>query len=122
MCIRDSPRRWRTCSCGTTALRPVRRQPGRPPAEGGPTMRETLAGTGALVRLGLRRDRWLLPLWMIGFALMAGSAASAGANLFPDVASRIEAASTINSTASMVALFGRIYDPTSLGALALIKY
>jgi ABC-2 type transport system permease protein len=74
------------------------------------------------MRETLRRDRWLLPLWMIGFALMAGSAASAGANLFPDVASRIEAASTINATASMVALFGRIYDPTSLGALALIKY
>src|SRR5450631_3589337 len=87
-----------------------------------PTMRETLAGTGALVRLGVRRDRWLLSLWILGFAVMAGTSASAGAGLFPDLASRIEAARTINATASMVALFGRVYDPTSLGALSLIKY
>jgi ABC-2 type transport system permease protein len=85
-------------------------------------MRETLAGTGALVRLGLRRDRWLLPLWILAFALMAWSTASAGSELFPDEASRVEAATTMNGTASMVALFGRIYDPTSLGALSLIKY
>jgi ABC-2 type transport system permease protein len=85
-------------------------------------MRETLAGTGALVRLGVRRDRWLLSLWILGFAVMAGSSASAGAGLFPDLASRIAAARTINATASMVALFGRVYDPTSLGALSLIKY
>jgi ABC-2 type transport system permease protein len=85
-------------------------------------MRETLAGTGALIRLGVRRDRWLLSLWILGFAVMAGSSASAGAGLFPDMASRIEAARTLNATASMVALFGRVYDPTSLGALSLIKY
>src|SRR5450631_249986 len=95
----------------------------RPPrAEGRPTMRETLAGIRALVRLGLRRDRWLLSLWILGFALMAGTSASAGAGVFPDLASRIEAARTINATASMVALFGRVYDPSSLGALSLIKY
>jgi len=85
-------------------------------------MGETLAGTGALVRLGLRRDRWLLSLWILAFAMMAGTSASAGAGLFPDPASRIEAARTINGTASMVAMFGRIYDPSSLGALSLIKY
>jgi ABC-2 type transport system permease protein len=85
-------------------------------------MHETLAGTGALIRLGVRRDRWLLSLWIVGFSLMAGTSASAGAGLFPDLASRVEAARTINATASMVALFGRIYDPTSLGAVSLIKY
>lgn len=85
-------------------------------------MRETLAGTGTLVRLGLRRDRWLLSLWILAFAAMAGSSASAGAGLFPVMASRIAAAQTINATASMVALFGRVYDPTSLGALSMIKY
>lgn len=84
-------------------------------------MRERLAGTGALVRLGLRRDRWLLPLWILGFALLAGTTASAAANLYPDAASRFEAANTVNATASLVAMFGRIYDPTSLGALSLLK-
>ncbi|HET8878990.1 MAG TPA: ABC transporter permease [Arthrobacter sp.] len=85
-------------------------------------MPETLAGTGVLIRLGLRRDRWLLPGWVIGFAVVAYSTALAGAELYPDVRSRIEAADAVNATASMVALFGRIYDPASLGALSLIKY
>jgi ABC-2 type transport system permease protein len=93
-----------------------------PRARGGPTMRETLAGTSTLIRLGLRRDRWLLPTWILAFAVMAGSSASAGAGLFPDKASRIDAANAINATASMVALFGRVYDPSSLGALSMIKY
>jgi ABC-2 type transport system permease protein len=82
----------------------------------------TLTGTGQLVRLALRRDRWVLPLWLVAFAMMAGSAAQAGATLYPDEASRFEAATALNATASMVALFGRVYDPASLGALSLIKY
>ena len=85
-------------------------------------MSGTQAGVGDLVRLGLRRDRWLLPAWILGFALMTGFAASAAADLYPDTISRIEAAKTLNATASLVALFGRVYDPTSLGALSLIKY
>ncbi|KRE81760.1 ABC transporter permease [Arthrobacter sp. Soil763] len=85
-------------------------------------MPETLAGTGILVRLGVRRDRWLLALWVAGFAAVAYSTALAGADLYPDVGSRVEAATALNATASMVALFGRIYDPASLGALSLIKY
>lgn len=85
-------------------------------------MPETFAGTGILIRLGLRRDRWLLPAWIAGFALIAYSTAEAGAGLYPDVGSRVEAATALNATASMVALFGRIYDPASLGALSLIKY
>lgn len=85
-------------------------------------MPETLAGTGTLLRLGLRRDRWLLPGWVLGFAVVAYSTARAGAELYPDVRSRVEAADALNATASMVAMFGRIYDPASLGALSLIKY
>ena len=62
-------------------------------------MRDTLVGTGSLIRLGLRRDRWLLPVWILAFAAMAGSTAAASAELFPDAASRVEAAETINGTA-----------------------
>ena len=85
-------------------------------------MSESLAGTGELIRLGLRRDRWLLPVWILGFAVIAYSTAAAGPGLYPDEASRVEAATALNATASMVALFGRIYDPASIGALSLIKY
>ena len=85
-------------------------------------MPETLAGTGVLIRLGLRRDRWLLPVWIAGFAATTYSTALAGAELYPDMASRVEAATALNATASIVALFGTVYDPTSIGALSLIKY
>src|SRR5665647_2855354 len=85
-------------------------------------MRETLAGTGDLVRLGLRRDRRVLSLWILAFAMMSWSTGSAWAGLVPDKASRIEAANTLNAAAAMVALFGRVYDPTSLGSLSMIKY
>ncbi len=84
-------------------------------------MTSALAGTGALVRLALRRDRWLLSGWILLFALMTGFSASATADLYPSVQDRVAAADTINSTASLVALYGRIYDPASLGALSLIK-
>jgi ABC-2 type transport system permease protein len=84
-------------------------------------MREDLVGTPALVRLALRRDRWLLPLWILGFAFMAYSSAVATKDLYPEVASRVSAAETVNATAALVALYGRIYDPSSIGALSLFK-
>jgi len=80
-----------------------------------------LTGTAGLVRLALRRDRWLVPAWVGLFAAMAAFSASATIDLYPDQASRIEAANTINSSASVVALYGPIYDPTSLGALSITK-
>jgi ABC-2 type transport system permease protein len=84
-------------------------------------MPDTLAGTGALARLALRRDRWMLAAWLGGFAAMAGVSAGATIGLYPDESSRVEAARTINASAALVALYGRIYDETSLGAISLIK-
>mgnify|MGYP001791679052 CR=1 FL=1 len=80
-----------------------------------------LTGTAGLVRLALRRDRWLIPAWVGLFAAMAAFSSSATAGLYPDRVSRLEAANTINSTASAVALYGPIYDPTSLGSLSIVK-
>ena len=80
-----------------------------------------LTGTAGLVRLALRRDRLLIPAWVGLFAAMAAFSASATVGLYPNEASRIEAANTINSAAAVVALYGPIYDPTSLGALSIIK-
>src|SRR5665811_741837 len=80
-----------------------------------------LSGTAALMRLALRRDRLLVPAWIGFFAAMVWFSASATVGLYPTEAVRIEAANTINSTASVVALYGPIYDPTSLGALSMTK-
>jgi ABC-2 type transport system permease protein len=78
-------------------------------------------GTGQLVRLALRRDRIMLPGWILAFAAVAASAASATVGLYPTVESRVQVAMTMNNTPSLVALYGRVYDPTSLGAVSMIK-
>lgn len=84
-------------------------------------MTRGLVGTGTLIRLALRRDRLMLPSWVVLFVLMAAFSADATIGLYPDDASRVQAAETINNTPSLVALYGRIYDVTSLGAIAMIK-
>ena len=84
-------------------------------------MAQSLAGTSTLLRLALRRDRIMLPAWVAMFVLMAAFSASATVGLYPDPASRVRAAEAINGTPSLVALYGRIYDVTSLGAIAMIK-
>jgi len=48
-------------------------------------------GTGTLVRLALRRDRVLIPVWIVVFVMMAAGSAQASIDLYPDVASRVEA-------------------------------
>ncbi|WP_439657813.1 ABC transporter permease [Lentzea sp. HUAS TT2] len=80
-----------------------------------------LTGTGTLVRLALRRDRVLLPAWIAVFVLMAVTSAAATKGLFPTVESVVQAASVMNGTPALVAVYGRIYDPSSLGALAMLK-
>jgi ABC-2 type transport system permease protein len=79
------------------------------------------AGTGALIRLALRRSRIMLAVWIVLFVLFAGYSAVATVDLYPSPASRVAAADTINSSQALVALYGRVYDPSSLGALAMIK-
>src|SRR4051794_3965661 len=80
-----------------------------------------LEGTGALLHLAWRRDRVVVPAWSAVFVLMAASSAAATVGVYPTVASRVAAATSVNTTPSLVALYGRIYDPTSLGAVAMFK-
>lgn len=78
-------------------------------------------GTGELIRLALRRDRILLPAWLSMFVLLAISSAAATRDMFPTTESIVAAATTMNGTPALVAVYGRIYDPTSVGALAMLK-
>jgi len=80
-----------------------------------------LAGTGTLVRLALRRDRVMLPAWVAVFVASAASSASATVALYPSVQSRVHASMAINDIPALVALYGRVYDPSSLGAVAMLK-
>jgi ABC-2 type transport system permease protein len=75
-----------------------------------------LAGTGALVRLILRRDRVLLPLWVVFMAVVPASLASSIKALYPtETGLRTYAAENL-SNSTLIMLYGRVYD-ASLGGL-----
>ncbi|HEY9291591.1 MAG TPA: ABC transporter permease [Microlunatus sp.] len=80
-----------------------------------------LAGTGSLIRLALRRDRVVLPVSIVIFTAIAVGSAQASIAVFPTVQSRITAAESVNHAPALVAMYGRVYDPTSLGAVSMIK-
>ncbi|MFJ2263448.1 ABC transporter permease [Streptomyces sp. NPDC087844] len=76
----------------------------------------TLVGTGKLVRLILRRDRWVLPLWILWLILIPVSLASAYQEQFPTAADRAEYARTAGTNPTFLALYGPLHD-TSVGGI-----
>ena len=78
-------------------------------------------GGSGLVRLGLRRDRVRLPVWGIVFLVLALGTAGATSDLYPTESSRVAAATAIDASPALVALYGPVLDPRSLGALAMLK-
>lgn len=76
----------------------------------------TLTGTWTLLRLILRRDRLLLPLWVLIFALVPLAYAPSFEDLFPTDAARAQYAAAGANNAGFVALYGRL-DGSSLGQL-----
>jgi ABC-2 type transport system permease protein len=80
-----------------------------------------MAGTGTLLALALRRDRWMLPAWVATFAAVVGFSAAASDDLYTDTAEVVRVSEGWNTTTALVALHGRIYDPGSLGSATLAK-
>ncbi|WP_084506974.1 ABC transporter permease [Nocardia violaceofusca] len=78
-------------------------------------------GTGRLLRLYLRRDRIVLPLWVLLFSAPLGSVYfSSVKNLYSSPADLQNFAHTILSSPAQLALYGPIYN-TSLGAAGAWK-
>ncbi|MEU8084651.1 ABC transporter permease [Micromonospora sp. NPDC049101] len=75
-------------------------------------------GTRHLVRLILRRDRVLLPIWVLLLAVLPASYASAYEGLYPTAAERAEYLTGTASNPSIVALLGPVYGD-SIGALTV---
>jgi ABC-2 type transport system permease protein len=78
-------------------------------------------GTWPLVRLALRRDRLLIPIWLLVFVGMAGSTAKSTLTLYPDIVSRRQIGASIDGNPATVALYGRVFDIDSAGAVAMFK-
>jgi polyether ionophore transport system permease protein len=76
----------------------------------------TLTGTGRLIRLILRRDRVLMPLWVVFIGLLPVLYASSFSELYPTAAERARFALTSGDNAGFVALYGRL-SGSSLGEL-----
>jgi ABC-2 type transport system permease protein len=83
--------------------------------------RDGFAGTGTLLRLAIRRDRIVATVWILLFVLMAASSAGASQSLFTTLESRVRAAEAVNGTPATLALYGRVFDPASLGAVSMFK-
>ncbi|MEV0351468.1 ABC transporter permease [Nonomuraea sp. NPDC050680] len=75
------------------------------------------AGTGVLVRLALRRDRVLLPVWIVVVAGVVFATASAIAEVYPDLSQRVALGAMISGNPALRALAGPVLDPTSVGGL-----
>ncbi|MEV7238023.1 ABC transporter permease [Streptomyces sp. NPDC051020] len=83
---------------------------------GRPTWGGQLTGTGTLLRLALRRDRIMMPIWVI---VLGGSFSSVGksfSSLYDTAAQRAELAASMNGNSSLRAVYGPVFDD-SVGGL-----
>ena len=77
---------------------------------------KALAGTGSLVWLILRRDRVVLPLWVVSLALLPVAIANTMHDLYPTGAERQSYIDIVTSTPTFLALYGHAFGH-SLGAI-----
>ncbi|WP_327368321.1 ABC transporter permease [Streptomyces sp. NBC_01217] len=75
-----------------------------------------LAGTWPLLRLALRRDRIMMPIWVIVLGASFSSVGKSFASLYDTAAQRAELAATMNANSSLRALYGPVFDD-SVGGL-----
>ncbi|MFC8129760.1 ABC transporter permease [Streptomyces sp. NPDC057302] len=76
-----------------------------------------LAGTGALLRLALRRDRVMLPVWVLIVAGVVLAMPGALEQTYGTAAERAEAMRSMNANSSMRALYSPVFGD-SIGALS----
>ncbi|MFJ3517090.1 ABC transporter permease [Streptomyces sp. NPDC090131] len=79
-------------------------------------MTDRLAGTGALLRLALRRDRVTMPVWIAVTTLLVVSMPGSLGSVYTTAAERARTASSMNANSSMRALYGPVFGD-SLGGL-----
>jgi ABC-2 type transport system permease protein len=77
-----------------------------------------VSGLERLLRLALRRDRVMIPAWVLGLGGAVLLTASSYSELYADEASRREVVRTLGSTPATLALYGRIYADSVGGLVA----
>ncbi|QHC20266.1 ABC transporter permease [Streptomyces sp. GS7] len=77
-----------------------------------------LAGTGALLRLALRRDRLMIPAWVLVLGLSVAGMGSSLQALYGTAAKRADLAASMNANASLRALYGPVFSDSVGGLVA----
>ncbi|MEV5484129.1 MULTISPECIES: ABC transporter permease [Streptomyces] len=77
-----------------------------------------LAGTGPLLRLALRRDRVLIPAWVLGLGLVVTGTGSSFESLYDTAGRRAALAASMNGNGSMRALYGPVFGDSVGGLIA----
>jgi ABC-2 type transport system permease protein len=78
------------------------------------------AGTGALLRLALRRDRVVVPLSVLGLVALAGGSAKSTVDLYQGQ-DAIEAARALLTSPALVGMYGPIANPDNPDSFAIFK-
>ncbi|HEU0190794.1 MAG TPA: ABC transporter permease [Mycobacterium sp.] len=93
----------------------------RCPGNRAPKRRSSLTGTPAMLRLYLRRDRVVLPLWVLVLSVPVASVYIGSIEkIYPSHADRAELAASIMASPAQRAMYGPVYNDT-LGAVGIWK-
>lgn len=77
-----------------------------------------LAGTGALLRLALRRDRVLIPAWVLTLGPAVAAMGSSFEAVYGTAAQRAALAASMNGNGSLRALYGPVFGDSVGGLVA----
>lgn len=81
-----------------------------------------MIGTAHLIRLALRRDRILLPVWVLFLVGITYSTTTALEELYGSVESRAQLGVTANANSAFLAMLGPLHDWSSLGGLVVWRW
>ncbi|MEW2084670.1 ABC transporter permease [Streptomyces sp. NPDC005283] len=80
-----------------------------------------LAGTGALLRLALRRDRLMMPVWVLALGAVVTSGSGSLKSLYDTAAKRADLAESLSTNGSLRAMYGPVFSD-SLGGLVAWRF
>src|SRR3954447_1521939 len=79
------------------------------------------AGTRLLTRLAFRRDRVMIPFWIYFLTALAVGTAYSSRAAYDTPAKRLDFAASLDKNPSLLALYGPVHDPMSVGSVSVWK-
>lgn len=81
----------------------------------------SLAGVGTLLRFNLRRDRLMIPLWVVLITMVILSMPAALESVYPTAADRAEIVTQIGTNSSLRSMYGPVFSD-SIGGLVVWRF